>query len=472
MSTDLDDLFATLGRQADHLPIGTADQARARGRQRTRRHAVLAIAAAVLLTAVGVGAAAGPPAHRAVPPVTTPVDRHAIPRVGSPIPLGDVATAKLGTGGGRVFAAWVDRPGDSIRLTAADLRTGARSWVTEQIVDPHRTLDQLVVTAAAILVITRSRDEWTTEVGLFAFDPGTGAPLWQSTTGGADELIFTRSALVRMASTSGLVEARDWVTGAQRWAAEPAGDRPVKATGMATPADEARITGDDPPVVFGDDRVVLITNSGAIQVRDAGSGELRRALPRIPAADGNLVGYDGWLYTHDETEKASGPQNVRLTDLTGTAGSRAVPVPAGAFGTLGPCGTDRVCVITRPAVGMSQVTAVDVRAHRVAWTAPDQWGAERLASANGWTLVGPASLVLDPAGRIRYSSNLNASWLDARTLLVIAPDGTGRPAKLSTTDGKLTPIGASVAELAGNCTSTSDRLVCVDDHDLKVMRVG
>ena len=134
-------------------------------------------------------------------------------------------------------------------------------------------------------------------------------------------------------------------------------------------------------------------------------------------------------------------------------------------------GADRACVIIQSG-HVSSVTAVDVRKHRVAWTTVDPLGGERLSSANGWTLVTSASLVLDRAGRVVYSSGLNVSWLDGRTLLVIAPDGTGRPAKLSTVTGKLTPIGATVAELTGSCTSTSDRLACVAADGLRVLRVG
>jgi hypothetical protein len=470
MSADLDELFTALGRQADSLPIGTAEQARDRGRRRTRQFAAVSVAVAILLAVVGVGIALRPPDHRAVPSVTHPFDPHTIPQVGSAIGLGEVAGAKLTTGDGRAYAAWIKAADNSLWLTAADLLTGTRSWSPRQIIDPHRALDRVVVTPSAVLVVTRSGDGSEPEVGLFAFDPKTGAPLWQSEAA-ASELVFAEGMLIRLDSTTGLTEGLDWATGERRWSLPSTGDRPVTVTGMATPADEARMTGQEPPQVFGDGRFVLVTKGGAVQVRDVASGSLRRTVPHVPDAGDAVVAYAGWLYSHDVAGRTEGPQRVRLTDLTGDAGSRAVSVPAGSFVALGACGADRACVITQAGT-VSKVTAVDVRAHRVAWTTVDKWGGEGLSSANGWILVNGASLVLDRAGRTVYSSDLNTIWLDGKTLLVIAPDGSGRPAKLSTTNGKLTPIGASVAELNGNCTSTTDRLVCVATDDLRVLRVG
>jgi hypothetical protein len=57
-------------------------------------------------------------------------------------------------------------------------------------------------------------------------------------------------------------------------------------------------------------------------------------------------------------------------------------------------------------------------------------------------------------------------------LLVTAPDGTGRLARLTTADARLTPYARPISEFEGNCASTSTRLVCAGQAGLRTWKLG
>ena len=71
----------------------------------------------------------------------------------------------------------------------------------------------------------------------------------------------------------------------------------------------------------------------------------------------------------------------------------------------------------------------------------------------------------------QFRSDLTGGWLDARTLLVAAPDGTARVSRWSVADGKLTPLGAQIPDVLMGCTSTSSRLICSTQTQLKIWRL-
>src|ERR1700754_2702630 len=127
MPTDLDYLFSQLGRQADAIPLATAEQARTRGRQRTRRQTVISAAVAVVLVAVGMGAALSRPRPDAGKPAG-PNPSHALTEVGSPFVFGgEPRRAVSSISGRRVFTTWQTGDG-TVRLTAADVHTGKPVW--------------------------------------------------------------------------------------------------------------------------------------------------------------------------------------------------------------------------------------------------------------------------------------------------------------------------------------------------------
>jgi outer membrane protein assembly factor BamB len=470
MPADLDELFGALGRQADVLPLGGADDARLRGRERTRIRAVVSVATAVVLVAVGTGLVLRQPAHRAAPPAA--VDGRPMPEVGSPIDLGGPPAYALPTiGGGQVYTAWIKATDNSLWLTAADLRTGARTWAGPQaVVDPLRHLDQVVVVPSAVLVVTRAGGVSRPGAGLFAFDPATGAPLWHLDSEDSDSLVFADRMLIRLSATTHVIEGLDWTTGKQRWTMPASGDRPVRALGMAVPADDKRIGRSGPPADFSDGRFVVITEAGAAQVRDVATGALRRTVPVSPVSGAKMVAYDGWLYSHDSADDSPGPQHIRATDLVGGGGTSVVQTLPGDLVTLAACGPMRVCAVTQPARGSeagaqtTTISSVDVRKRRLAWKASSKYGGDLISSAGGRTLLSAVDggyEFFDAAGRRQFDSALTAGWLDAATLMLVAPDGTGRLARWAAATGRMTPFSSHVGDTNGNCASTSNRLVCV-----------
>jgi outer membrane protein assembly factor BamB len=483
MPADLDELFGQLGRHADALPLGGADRARRRGRQRTRIRAALAAAAAVVLVLVGVGVTLRHPDRQPTPAIspTIALEGRPIPEVGKPIDLGGaVPFPGVTTDGERVYAVSIKAADRSFQLTAADLESGGPAWAAPQrIGDTRRHLDRVVVVPSAVLVITRANDGTSPGIGLYAFDPRTGAPLWTKDAEEDDSLVFTSAMLVRLAAADGRVDGFDWVSGRERWS-RTTGDRPVWAVGMATPADEAKLNRSGPPVTFTDARVVLLTDRGDAEVRNAATGNVQRTVPVAPVSGKTAVAYDGWLYTHDEADGTRGPQHIRATDLVGDAGTAVIEELPGRLLTLGSCGAARVCVSTQALRNKSgdprinTLTALDVRKRRMIWQRNTMLDGDQISSARGSILLTSVMGGLElysPSGKLLHQSYLTGGWLDGRALLVAAPDGTGRLARLSAADGRLIPYAKHISEFAGDCASTSKRLACAGETGLRIWRL-
>ena len=485
MPTDLDELFEALGRQADTVPLAGAEQARQRGRRRTRVRAAVCAAAAVVLVVAGFGLALRPPERRADRPV--PADRAPAPPVGSPIDLGGkIAHSVSSRDDRRVYTAFVRYQDNSAGLIAADLRSGAVAWAARPIDDPRRSITQVVVVPRAVLVVTAALNGVTAAAGLFAFDPATGAPLWQKENDDAQQLVYSDRMLIQVTPGRQAV-GFDWATGRQRWSEPLGGDgagggsEPVRALGLTTPADEERVNQAGPPPDFTDSRFVLVTAAGVAQLRDVDTGRLRRSVPVTPASlsGATMVAYGGWLFSHDEQDDAPGELHIRATDLTGDGGSRVIGVLPGrlrTLRTLGGCGPDRVCVVTQAESGDKQtvVTAIDARTARRVWQTPAQ-GGDQLSSAHGRTMLTAAEggyQLFDAAGHSIFDSVLTGGWLDAGTLLVAAPDGTARLSRWPVTTKRLHPLQAPLPMTIGNCTSTADRLACVTPAGLQLWKVG
>ncbi len=483
MSVDLDELFDAMGRQADAVPLGGAERARKRGRHRSRVRAVVSVAAAVVLVAVGAGLTLREPGEQALP-----ADKHLqgtpVPEVGAPVDLGGpVAFARVATDGDRAYTAWIRADDNSLRLTATYLEDAEPYWVEPQlIVDPQRSLRQVVVVQGAVLVVTEAFNGSKPDLGLFAFDPTTGLPLWSKQAAADDSVVFSANALVHVTAATGGVDGFDWVSGDSIWS-RATGDPIVRAIGMATLADEAKYNRSGPSPTFSDGRVVLLTRDAA-EVRDAATGVLRRLVPVAAESGETAVAYDGWLVTHDEADDHPGPQTIRVTELVGSARTAVVPEKLpGRFLAMSPCGKDRVCVLTQtlPASPASppitRLTAIDVRKRQTLWQRDSTYGADEISSAGGATLItsetGGAPEIFDADGKLRYQATLSGDWLDGRSLLVTAPDGTGRLAKLSTGNYRLTPYARHIGHFGGYCASTSTRLVCADETTgLKIWKIG
>ena len=478
MPADLDEMFEALGRQADVLPLAGAAAARRLGRQRTLTRAVVSAAAATVLVLVGVGFALHDPHPRAAQPAATPtISAPDVPVLGTVrLGTGKIVTAYTTQDGVRAYTTWIRAEDNSSWVIAADLKTGKQAWPARQIVDPERSVEQIVVVPSAVLVLTRAHTGSRPARGLFAFDPATGAPLWQSDATDDESLVFTHMRLVRSSRQKGVVEGYDWRTGARSWRLDMSVDPPLRLLGMTVGADEERIDRSGPRADLTDGRFVVITVGGEVQLRYSWNGDVTRfdALP--PRTGGTMAAYGGWLFSHDEADDNGGPYRIRATGLAGETGTTIVGTVTGRFVTLAGCGPNRVCVVTAPKAGRGEtaVTAFDVVKHRRLWEATSKYGGDQIATARGYTMLSAADggyELFDLKGARIFASDLSTGWLDAATLLIYAPDGTGRWSLWSIYDRKLTPLGKPPGEHFF-CTSTKRLVACPTPDGLKIWRVG
>ncbi|GIM89539.1 outer membrane protein assembly factor BamB family protein [Paractinoplanes toevensis] len=479
MPADLDDLFDALGRNADALPLAGATDARRRGRQRTWTQAGVAAAAAVVLVVTGIGVALRDPHPRASRPASTPSASTpaGIPVVGT-VKLGTdrLATALTAQDGRRAYTTWVSQDDNTQWVLGADLATGAEAWPARRIDDKDRVIEQILVVPSAVLVVTLTHSGALPERALYAFDPAGGAPLWQDYVPAGDSVVFTDQMLVRSSRSEGLVEGLDWRTGAQRWRILLEDDRPARTIGMRVAADEERIDRAGPRPDLTDGRVVVVTVAGQVQVREAGTGQLTLTTS-VPVGSGNtMVAYGGRLFSHDEADDNGGPHHIRATDLTAGGASAVIGTVADRFLDMDGCGPNRICVVSarKPNFTGTVLTAFDAAERKMLWASASQYGGTRIASARGrTTLSAPegGDEMFDADGTRIFTATLTNGWLDAGTLIIVAPDGTGRWARWSIADRKLTPLGPPPNEQLGFCASTSTLLACPGQSGLRIWRV-
>ena len=477
MPADLDEMFEALGRQADVLPLAGAAAARRRGRQRTWTRAAVSAAAATVLVLVGVGFALRDPHPRADKPVAPPT-RSApdVPVLGTvSLGAGKIVTAYTAQDGVRAYTTWIRYEDNSAWVIAADLGTGKQAWPARQIVDPDRSVEQILVVPSAVLVLTRAHNGSRPARGLFAFDPGTGAPLWHSDATEDESFVFADEMLVRSSRESGVVEGFDWRTGSRRWQVDQRADPPLRTLGMTVAADEERIDWSGPRADLSDGRFVVVTVAGEVQLRYAWNGDVTRFTSLPPGTGDTMAAYGGWLFSHDEADDSGGPYRIRATGLAGDGGSTIVGTVPGRFVTLAGCGPNRVCVITVPKAGGggTVITAFDVAKHRQLWQEASKYGGDQIATARGYTMLSAADggyELFDAKGARIFSADLSTGWLDAGTLLIYAPDGTGRWSRWSIADRKITPLGKPPGEHFF-CASTSSLVACPTPNGLTIWRV-
>ncbi|MFD0520436.1 outer membrane protein assembly factor BamB family protein [Paractinoplanes durhamensis] len=441
----------------------------------------MAAAAAVVLVVAGVGFALRDPHPRASRPASTPtptVFTTGVPIVGT-VSLGtrNIATGLTAQDGERAYAAWVSQDDNKQWVIAADLASGAESWPAHEIADPDRSIEQIVVVPEAVLVVTVTHSGATPERALYAFDPAGGVPLWNGYVMAGDSVVFTHRMLVRSSRSDGAVEGLDWRTGERRWVVPMEDDRPARTIGMRTAADEERIDRAGARPDLTDGRVVVITVAGKVRVLDAATGTAGAAAS-VPVGSGDtMVAYEGRLFSHDEADDNGGPHHIRATDLTGVGGSAILGTVPDRFLSMAGCGPDRVCVVTarKPRYSSTVLTAFDAAKRKLLWEAPDEFGGSEISSARGRVWLdaadGPAALY-DTDGTQILTATLSAGWLDAGTLLIYAPDGTGRWSRWSIANRKITPLGAPPGKMLGFCASTSSRLACPGEDGLRIWAVG
>jgi hypothetical protein len=460
MPTDLDDIFGSLGRQADAIPLGTAEQARRRGRQRSRNGALIAAGAAVCLVLAGVGVMVRPQRH-ADHPVTPAPSAGPLPVVGSPIefdpPVRESSAPDVA--GGKVYTAW--KAGDGkVTVAGADLHTGRLDWkVTGMGLD-----DEIVsygVRAAEQGIMVAVNDQ------IYVYDPAhENANDWVLTAGDLDEVVPFDQALIRRWDINGQIDAHNWRTGRKLWTLEPQADKAVRLIGVRAPSDG--LTADS----HSDGRMLAVTSSGKIQVRDAASGQLQRTItPASPAQAGSMfVAYDGWLYEGGPPCCDSSAYRVVATNLA--TGESSVVLTEGvghALGGLDVCGPGRVCVLDQKDGGTS-VSAVDVRQRKKVWTVAGPPDGSSLSSYNGTMLIGGGQnvVLLDAKGdELLSTPATHVDWLDPNRLLVMPITGAGTVSVFDITTRKLTELG-SVPQRITMCAHSADRLACPTTTDLRI----
>lgn len=478
MSVDLDELFATLRQQADTIPLGGAGPARHRGRHRERVRAAVTVAVAITLVAAGVGVAQG---HRADRPVT---HREVIPTVGTPVPIsGSASLGQVATDGTRAYAAWIRTADNTLWVTATYLRTGAVAWPPREV-STTLTLDRVVVVPSAVVVFARERGAYH----LYAFDPASGTPRWGLDGDDADEVVFAGDRVVTV-QTSGEMRLNDSATGrlvggATLDAPSTGNDQYVRVLGMGSASDEKRVGQSGPPSTFDDPRVILISRKGRVWVLNAHNGGTPRSVDPGPAAlTGDIAAFDGLLYTRTAGDPATGRQRIRATDLVGNAGSWEVFWAVGTFVTLGPCGGRTVCVVTGQDGHPNKIRSLDSKYKLPLWGADSQVNGDRISTAGGHVMLATADGRFDlydepglpavPTGRSSppFASELSGGgWLDSNNVLFVDPEGSGRLARMSLADHKVTVLGAAPRGTQG-CASTGTRLVCVTPTALTTWNV-
>ena len=472
MPIDLDDMFTTLGRHADAIPLAPAARARQRGRQRTRARAMVAAAAAVTLIAAGVGAAVL--RHDRQAPVAS---HRGLAPVGAPMEFGGQARAVTAAGtDGRAYTLWQTRDG-KIRLNAVDLGTGAIVWTARE--PGTGSLGVVHALPQALLVIVHPGEGVGGPSTMYSYDPADGRQRWQLALDADDDLTVHESALVR-ATKAGRTEAIDWVTGAKRWELAAPADRPVHTLGSWLP-----VTGDIAlpsarTVGRIDDRLIQVTEEGKVQVRDITTGKLRWTVSSArPDRDPRtFLGYDGWLFNDEHECCGADGYRIRATDLRTGRGSSTVIHTEGAgheLGTMMPCAPQRLCVLDHDRAGRTTLSAIDVVSRRQLWRvdAPDQAGSIR--TMNGYLLVdGPRGgpRVFDQDGKLVLSLPAGSvHWFTRNTLLTLPVFVTGPASKVTVPDGRVTVLG-DLPPSSDSCAWTTDRLICPTSTNLRIWRIS
>ena len=466
MPADLDELFTDLGRTADAIPLGPAERARRRGRRRNRNAAAL-VAAVVCLIALGVAVGVRHE-RRTDHPVAPPGP---LPMVGAPLPYGGPARYAVSTvSDGRAFTAWqsADR---EVRVNATDLRTGAPSW-SARTVGRFDELGGVTALAAAVMVVVVPDSSAVPPTGAgpdrtaYVYDPATGRFRWKLAFGVADDLVVHERMLVRMSAATGRTEAFDWVTGDRRWQVPPGADRPRRTMGMRTGDHRAALT---------DDRLIQVTEAGAVRVRDLGTGSLSATVATLrPPREGyDYLAYDGWLYSTERSGGTTTPFRVVGTYLGGNGPVVLQDVgPGHVIGPMWPCGAGLLCLVDSDTRLNTTVRAINVGYRRQVWQFALSSGATGF-SQQGYTLLAAReAALLDPDGRQLYGRpEAYVDWLGPDAVLSLPVLAAGTAVRVDLTTGRQTVLGEVPARVHA-CVNTADRLVCPGPADLRLYRLS
>jgi len=477
MSVDLDELFDAMRQRADTVTLAGPEPARRLGRHRNRVRATMTVSVAIVLVAVGAGVAFRPASRHSQPPAGRPGP---VPTVGTPVPLGSTSNAALGTDGDRAYAAWQADADGTIWVTATTLRDGGVAWRPRQLTNGGRPLKGTVASVVAlpsvIVVIGHLHDA----IGhLYGLDPATGALRWSFT---GDDWVLTADRVTTLEAATGKIRFHDATNGHDLGgttvgSAVAGRDDNPRVLGWATAADERWVSQGGRPAWFSDPHVVVVDRDGTANVWDTRTATRVRDLAIGSAPTPGMAVADGRLFMNRPGDAVDAPvtgsQHLRVVSVAGDGGTWDAGTVPGALTDLGPCGPDRFCAVTTSRENRFRVTAFDVRQRRQVWQAADDTTGSSLSTAGGRTLTtsGPGSIALyDAEGRPVFAGK-HGVWLDPQHLLVNDPDRSGRVARWSIADRKMTPLGTPADDLQ-TCTSTGTRWVCVHSGTLTTWNVG
>lgn len=278
MPTDLDELFTALGAHADRVPLGTAENARHRGRRQRQRLIATCAALAVLSAAAAIGAISLRP--RATPPAEpgplATVSFIPLQPAGSiPMDLSEFSAsptdvAVVQVEGEVAYVAGRDGSG-VVHLGAMRLDTGAPVFPTVDIGQWGEVTGLYFYPAGLMVIAVPAGGRQT----MIILDPTQGTVRWQRTIEpDSQAVVQDRAILIAPSSAPGLT-ALDWRTGEELWT------RPTDATRGLLPVHPADISlpapaGDSFPMAAGkamsDDSRVLAVSSDAVEIIDVQTG--------------------------------------------------------------------------------------------------------------------------------------------------------------------------------------------------------
>ncbi|MEU8655150.1 hypothetical protein [Actinoplanes philippinensis] len=493
MTADLDELFTALSRRADAIPLAGADQARRRGRQRRARGRAALAAAAVVLVATGTGLVVTRPHPEPEPllPATEPARIRGMAPVGEPLRIAEGRMwNNTRIAGDRVIGFSADGNGGH-ETVAVDARTGATLW---RITGRESFYRGVAATPKVVILLRELAPQSTTDepVGriLEFHDPVTGAKTWELPHTDHDQFVLHQDVLVRLVGATTALEGYDLVTGRKRWTA-PAGSAlgggsatstPIRMiSGMGTGAvsdvgsSSALFSPDFADAVpYTDDRLVDLSRSGQITIRDIRTGKVRSTMPGHPDAE-QLFAYEGTVYTE-----------VRVGDRRAVAAADRVVHQSGDAWSLDyplPCGRDRLCVLEndtnapmeRPAARMVMIDAKTGAVLRTTGAVP-RYGDNAFRLGHVLTSGGgeKGTTLYDENGEARYSDFGVGGFVDDGNALSLSQDAGDRRFTvrgISTVDFRKVELG-EIPEVSGRCDWDERILTCPTGQELGIWRLN
>jgi hypothetical protein len=473
---DLDELFTALGRQADAVPLAEVEQVRRRGRQRRARSRAGMAAVAVLVVLAGTGVVLDRRHTDAEPilPATTPSRIRGLAPVGEPLRIDEGRMWNGARISGNRVIGWVRAEDGSQETVAVDARTGQTLWRTTD----RESFHQGVVTTSGSVILLReitpqseSLDEPADRLLLFR-DPATGAKRWELRHTDRDQFVLHEDVLVRMVHDTRAIEGYDLAGGRRLWTVPADGDPTKLISGMRVGSDNSEEHSGTTSALFRpdaakafpftDDRVVDLSESGRITVRDIRTGKIR-SVARGRAGAMELLAYEGNIYA---TVRIDGVLSIATPDHV-----LYRPGESAEFGYPLPCGHDRVCVLERRELNREKREArlimIDANTGDVIRTtgAVPRYGdnATRLGHILTSGTGDKGTTLYDENGQARYSDN-------GITLTRDAGDGRFTVRGVSNIDFRKVTLG-TIPEISGRCDWNEDVLTCPAGRELWVWRL-